>query len=193
MALFFKLRNLAKQFSRIFSVLIMGGIIYFSYLYITESPLPTPLQNIFQSNTTNVTTTNFVKATILNVVDGDTVIVVASKDELKVRMIGINTPESVHSDISKNTPEGIIASNYTKNALKEGMTIYLEYDVNDTDQYGRTLAYIWLSNNVDTSSFEDFCKYNYGAILLQNTYCEAKYYAPNDKYKDWYELLDKEN
>ena len=140
-----------------------------------------------------MTTTNFVKATILNVVDGDTVIVVASKDELKVRMIGINTPESVHSDISKNTPEGIIASNYTKNALKEGMTIYLEYDVNDTDQYGRTLAYIWLSNNVDTSSFEDFCKYNYGAILLQNTYCEAKYYAPNDKYKDWYELLDKEN
>ena len=134
----------------------------------------------------------FTKATIERVVDGDTVVATVNSISTKIRMIGVNTPESVSSDPSKNTPEGIVASNYTKEHLPKGKTIYLEYDVSDTDIYGRTLAYIWLTNDCDTTSYTDFCKYNYGAILMQNTYCRAAYYEPNGKYSEWYDHLDEQ-
>ena len=134
----------------------------------------------------------FEKATVDRVVDGDTIIANINGEKSRIRMIGINTPESVSSDSSKNCKEGVIASNYTKSMLTKGMTIYLEYDESRTDIYGRTLAYIWLTNKCDTTSYNDFCKYNYGAILLKNTYCESVYYAPNGKYKGWYDKLERE-
>lgn len=105
-------------------------------------------------------------------------------------MIGVNTPESVHWDESKNTKEGVIASTYAKKKLPKGMTIYLEYDKDKTDQYGRRLAYIW-TKKVKKVSYKSFCKYNFGAILLKNTYCESVHYKPNKKYKKWYDKLEK--
>jgi len=127
-------------------------------------------------------------------VDGDTIYVVGDifDDETKIRFIGVNTPESVSPDEEKNCNEGREASDYTSDYLVPGMQIYLEFDEDRMDQYGRTLAYVWVSDNIDPNSYSDFCTYNYGAILLQNTYCEATYYAPNGKYKEWYEQLEKE-
>lgn len=136
--------------------------------------------------------TGFHEATVVRVVDGDTIIANIDGNDEKIRMIGVNTPESVSSDESKNCEEGRVASDYTKKTLAKGMIIYLEYDENLEDIYGRTLAYIWLSNSVDMTDYNDFCKYNYGAILLQNTYCESVYYAPNGKYKTWYDQLESE-
>lgn len=129
--------------------------------------------------------------TIVYVIDGDTVIVNQNGKDIRVRLIGVNTPESV-SRTEENTEEGYIASEFTKGYLQEGQTVWLEYDIQRTDKYGRTLVYIWLTDQVDCSSYDDFCTYNYGAILLQNTYCEAKAYLPNIKYREWYERLDVE-
>jgi micrococcal nuclease len=53
-------------------------------------------------------------------------------------MIGVNTPESVHPDESKNTEFGKIASDYTKSQL-EGEEVRLELDAQERDQYGRLL------------------------------------------------------
>lgn len=60
------------------------------------------------------------------------------------------------------------------------------------DKYGRLLAYVWLDEKCDRTNYQDFLTYNYGAQLLQNTYCEAVYYAPNKKYRVWYEQLESE-
>ena len=136
---------------------------------------------------------NFQQAIVEYVYDGDTIEVLIDSQEIKVRMIGVDTPESVNEDETKNCEEGIIASDYTKSQLTEGKTIYLEYDEDLYDNYGRTLAYVWLSDDVNTNSFSDFKQYNFGALLLQNTYCKAVYYAPNGKYKEWYEQLDSHN
>lgn len=133
----------------------------------------------------------FICAYVSHVRDGDTIVVnTESGEELVVRLIGVNTPESVSSDESENCEEGEIASDFTKSYLSEGTTVYLEYDEEKTDVYGRTLAYVWMRDDVDTTDFNDFCEYNYGAILLQNTYCESVYYAPNGKYRAWYDQLD---
>lgn len=145
---------------------------------------------VFDDGAYNTQAPGLIEVTMVRAKDGDTVVVNDGQENLTVRIIGVDTPESVHSDSSRNCEEGVIASDYTKAHLPAGMPVYLEYDEDRQDPYGRTLAYVWLSDNVDTSDYADFCKYNYGAILLQNTYCRAVYYAPNGKYKSWYKKLE---
>ena len=75
------------------------------------------------------------------VVDGDTIIV---EGVGRVRLIGVDTPETVHP----NRPVefyGKEASAFTKGLL-EGKQVRLEYDQERTDRYGRTLAYVYLTD-----------------------------------------------
>ena len=81
------------------------------------------------------------------VIDGDTFLTVIDGEEIKVRLIGVDTPESVNEvNPEKNCKEGNIASDYTKKLLA-GETVYLEYDINKTYDYGRTLAYVYLDES----------------------------------------------
>lgn len=130
--------------------------------------------------------------TVTRVIDGDTIVVEMDGTKSRIRMIGIDTPESVSPDESQNSEEGKIASEYTKKALPEGTKVFLEFDEKWYDRYGRLLAYVWLDENCDRDNYRDFLTYNYGAQLLQNTYCEAVSYAPNEKYQSWYEQLESE-
>lgn len=82
---------------------------------------------------------------VVYVVDGDTAVINIDGAEARVRFIGVDTPESVNPDESKNVPEGKVASDFTK-ALLTDKSVYLEYDVDKTDDYGRTLAYVYLDN-----------------------------------------------
>jgi len=78
---------------------------------------------------------------VVRVVDGDTIIVRGSDKDIKVRLIGIDTPETVHP--SKPVEHyGKEASRFTKNLLK-GEKVYLVIDGDKIDKYGRTLAYVY--------------------------------------------------
>ena len=121
---------------------------------------------------------------LIRVVDGDTILVSIDGSEEKVRMIGVDTPESVHSDSTKNNEYGDMASDFTKEYLKNYTTLYLQYDTEKEDQYGRTLAYVWLEDDVDTSNQQDIETYMYNAILLKEGYAINKKYPPNTAYAD---------
>lgn len=115
---------------------------------------------------------------VVKVVDGDTIRVDIDGVETKVRMIGINTPESVHNDESKNTEEGKMASSFVS-GLVGGKQVYLEYDVEAEDQYGRMLAYVYLD---DKETMVE-------RILLSMGYAEIMTVQPNSKYADeFYEI-----
>jgi micrococcal nuclease len=82
------------------------------------------------------------EATVDRVVDGDTVIVRSGSRTLDVRLLGIDTPETV----DPNRPVGCYgpeASAYTKHLLT-GRRVRLVYDRQLHDVYGRWLAYIYL-------------------------------------------------
>lgn len=79
------------------------------------------------------------------VVDGDTFIIKVDGKRTRVRMIGIDTPESVAKEERRNTKEGVEASEYTKKLLKD-QEVYLEYDSAKYDKYDRILAYVYLSD-----------------------------------------------
>lgn len=84
---------------------------------------------------------------VTRVVDGDTVRVDRGGEEIVVRLIGLDTPETVAPDrpVECFGPE---ASARTK-ALVEGGEVWLEYDAASglTDKYDRTLAFVWLDSD----------------------------------------------
>lgn len=111
---------------------------------------------------------------VVSVIDGDTIIIKSDDGDVHVRLIGIDTPESVASDgYKENTPEGDKASEYTRNLL-EGNSVYLEYDKELTDSYQRTLAYVYLP---DGSTMVN-------ELLIQNGYARTMEIAPNTKYAE---------
>lgn len=126
------------------------------------------------------------------VVDGDTIVVNCGGVEKKVRLIGIDCPESVHSDESKNTQEGRTASAYTKNLLSEGQTVWLEKDVSDTDKFDRLLRYVWLDDPAVISTDEDLESTMLNAKLVYEGYAQAKEYKPDTKYANIFNELEKD-
>jgi micrococcal nuclease len=82
------------------------------------------------------------EATVVRVVDGDTVYVQAGSRSYDIRLLGIDTPETVdpRRPVGCYGPE---ASAYTKHLLT-GRRVRLVYDRELHDKYGRWLAYIYL-------------------------------------------------
>lgn len=132
------------------------------------------------------------EAKLITVVDGDTIIVSQEgRGKFKVRLIGVDTPESVHEDESKNNEYGVMASSYTKTLLKDADTVYLQYDVSEKDDYDRDLCYVWLKN-VDTADTQNIANYMLNGILLRNGYAYNKEFTPNVKYSDVFLQLREE-
>lgn len=128
----------------------------------------------FDSNNGQIdenTINNKIKCEVVRVVDGDTIVVSYNGKDEKVRFIGIDTPESVHPNESKNTEEGIKISDYTKERLT-GKIIELELDVQERDKYGRILAYVYIDGQM------------YNKELLKLGYAKLATYPPNVKYVD---------
>jgi endonuclease YncB( thermonuclease family) len=81
-------------------------------------------------------------ANVTRVIDGDTIEVALDNEIITVRLIGIDTPETVHPTEPVEC-YGPAASRFTTGAL-QGRPVRLEFDVERIDRYGRTLAYVWL-------------------------------------------------
>lgn len=129
------------------------------------------------------------EVTLVRVVDGDTLIVDCDGDQVRVRLLEVDTPESVHVDSSRNNEYGTMASDFTKLYLKNKTTLYLSYDEENEDLYGRTLAYVWMSKDVNIENREDIETYMLNAILIKEGMARVTVYAPNDHYQDIMEEL----
>ena len=78
---------------------------------------------------------------VSRVVDGDTVELLVEGLPLKVRLIGVDTPETVHPQ-KPVEPYGKEASAFTRNLLR-GESVYLIRGQEKVDRYGRTLGYLY--------------------------------------------------
>lgn len=77
----------------------------------------------------------------MRVVDGDTVMLDFGDVTDTVRLIGIDTPETVRPD-SPVECFGPEASAFTKSLLPEGTSVRVERDLEARDDYGRLLGYV---------------------------------------------------
>ena len=109
---------------------------------------------------------------VYKVIDGDTFWMKDRDGRIeKIRLIGIDAPEahkSKHKDVQRFGRE---SKEFLKQFLKS-RKVALEYDVQKTDQYGRTLAYVYLE---DGTFLNDY--------LIRYGYARVATFPPNVKYQ----------
>lgn len=120
-------------------------------------------------------------ATIDRVVDGDTVDVVIDGGTERVRLIGIDTPETVRPD-SPVECFGPEASAFTKQLLPSGTPVRLERDVEARDDYGRLLAYVYLPG--DDNGGEDGTDLFVNLEIVRQGYAALLTFPPNVAHVD---------
>ncbi len=105
---------------------------------------------------------------VRRVVDGDTLLL---KDGKRIRLLGVDTPETVKPNTPPQ-PWGAEASTYTKNFCQTG-TVWLEFDSEPTDKYGRYLAYVYDTNRSKMLN-EQLLRYGLGKFLPYFPYSDEK-------------------
>ena len=111
-------------------------------------------------------------AIVEHVVDGDTVDIVIGGQTERVRLIGVDAPESV----SRETPDqcfGAEASDALRTLLPEGTEVRLTRDVEARDRFGRLLAYV---HRADDDLFVN-------QWLLDGGFADAVFFGPNTTYR----------
>jgi len=107
-------------------------------------------------------------ATVARVIDGDTIEADFRGSIVDVRLIGVDTPETVHPSEPVEC-YGPAASKFTTRAL-EGERVRLEFDVEREDRFGRTLAYVWLNRRL------------FNQRLVREGFANVSTFPPNVKY-----------
>jgi len=111
-------------------------------------------------------------------VDGDTFwIDDSTATGIKVRLIGMDTPESRNTRNKKKHPMGKEVADYVKQILTD-QRVRLELDVQHRDRYGRILAYVFLEDGTHLN-----------AHLLEKGYALLMTVPPNVKYADEFYAL----
>jgi len=105
------------------------------------------------------------KVKVVRVVDGDTVEI---EGNIKVRYIGVNTPE-LHDPRKPIECFGQAASDENKR-LVEGKEIYIQKDVSETDKFKRLLRYVWVGDMF----INDY--------LVRQGFAQVSTYPPDVKY-----------
>ena len=127
---------------------------------------------------------------VIRVVDGDTIVIKKDGKNQTVRLIGINTPESVDP---RRPVEcfAVEASNYAKQLLT-GKKVTLETDpTQDTyDRYQRLLAYVYLESgeHINLTMIQKGYAYEYTynePYIYQSAFKEAQQQAQHEQRGLW--------
>ena len=125
------------------------------------------------------------KTTVTRVIDGDVIQIIYGGVEKRVRLIGIDAPESridrkalKDANMSEHDIEAIVemgakAKAYVNGLIKRGNFITIEFDIKEMDRYGRLLCYVYLSNGKMLNE-----------EIVKAGYANVKATPPNVKYED---------
>ncbi len=117
---------------------------------------------------------------VVRVIDGDTIWIccIAGKRE-GVRYIGINTPETKHP--TKEVEHYGEKASEANRMLVDGKTVRMEFDVQQFDKYGRTLAYVYLEDGTFVNAW-----------LVQHGYAAVMTVPPNVKHQELFLKFQRE-
>jgi micrococcal nuclease len=111
-------------------------------------------------------------ATVIRVIDGDTIDVEVNGERQRVRYIGMNTPERDEPCFDEATQANV--------DLVAGKEVRLEKDVSETDRYGRLLRYVFVGDTF------------VNVALVAGGYAEAMLYRPDGKHYELFSQLEVE-
>ncbi len=107
---------------------------------------------------------------VVRVIDGDTIDVALGGKTVRVRYVGMNTPESDEVCFQEATNANA--------ALVQGKTVRLVKDVSETDRYGRLLRYVYVGDvfvNLE---------------LVREGFAEVVSYPPDTAYFETFKALE---
>lgn len=107
---------------------------------------------------------------VINVIDGDTIVVDIGGRAETIRYVGINTPE-------RDEPCYWDATRANE-ALVDGRTVRLVRDVTNRDRYDRLLRYVYVGDTL------------VGRELIAQGYAEVVLYEPDDRFYEEYRSLE---
>ena len=118
---------------------------------------------------------------VTKVSDGDTFwVTYPSAKEEKIRLIGIDTPETRRTGRTEVEHFGKEASAFVKQLLLN-KRVRLEFDVQKYDRYKRTLAYAYLESGQMVNS-----------LLVKEGFARVSTYPPNVQYQEVFQKLERE-
>ncbi len=127
------------------------------------------------------------------VIDGDTVDLIIDGQQERVRLIGVDTPESV----SRDTPVqcyGAEASAALKGLLPINSVVRIERDAEARDRFGRVLLYLYRSDPNTTDPGTTDPNTTDGELfvnewLLTNGFADTLFFEPNTTYRSQFTRL----
>ena len=137
------------------------------------TPVPVPPAGLTPEGPT-------VRARVVRVIDGDTIVVEFGGKQYHLRYIGMDAPKSVKPGTPVQ-PHALAATAANK-ALVDGRTVLLEKDVSETDRYDRLLRDVWVER--------DGRLVLVGLELVRTGFAQVTTFPPDVKYVD--ALLDAE-
>ncbi len=158
-----------KQKNQFFLMLLFFLLIFLSFRLFSDLKKTIPPEN---HPSQLAKTQKWEKATLIKVIDGDTLLVKIDRKKEKVRLIGIDCPE-------KGEPYFEKARDLARR-LTEGQEIRLYRDVSERDRYGRLLRYVYTDHTF------------LNAELVARGYARAVAYSPDLKYFFFFLQLEKE-
>ncbi|MBX7152326.1 thermonuclease family protein [bacterium] len=121
---------------------------------------------------------------IIKIIDGDTFVIRYEGKEEKIRLIGIDTPESKANikagkdasrsgkDVETIVAQGQSAKRFVETLIEPGSSVRVELDVQHRDKYGRLLGYLYLDDGKMLN--EEIIKAGYASPMT---------YPPNVRYE----------
>jgi len=115
------------------------------------------------------------------VYDGDTILVTDSKNKnkRKVRILGIDTPETKHHQVPEQAYAAKAREQLRFLLKNSNNQIHLEFDKVKFDKYGRSLAHIYLQDGNNISEW-----------LLKQGYAKTLVIPPNVKHSNCYRVAE---
>lgn len=135
---------------------------------------------VSNSNIKGVIPSLNIRARVVHVIDGDTIKILTPDGEDIVRLIGIDSPETV--DPRKSVQCFGHEASYEMSQLVFGKSIFLEADTTqgDRDKYGRLLRFVFLDDGTDINK-----------EMIEMGYAFEYTYNLPYKYRDSYAAAEK--
>ena len=117
-----------------------------------------------------------IRAKVKKIVDGDTLWVVYEEEEYKVRLLCIDTPETVKVNVDEQPYGKIATEKFTEMVMDKEVTLVFEKDIKDN--YDRLLAYVILNSGTCVNTY-----------MVENGLARVEMVRPNTVQKDYFNKL----
>ena len=127
-----------SQLNKKQSIYILAIILTVLQLFFNKNN-PLPKNSLIPTDISATTPYEKQKVKVVRIIDGDTIEI---ESKIKVRYIGVNTPE-LHDPKKPIECFGQAAADENKK-LVEGKEIFIQKDISEVDKYKRLLRYVWV-------------------------------------------------